>query len=184
MKIISKYKDYYDYLQGIYGVDNKLILDRREYDTYTPTENEKLIFYIGGYIIEGLWKNNKCYYGNDLLQFKTQPKYYYLFKPKSEFSVNIGDTIFSTIIEKDNTNINEKENCPILLKYNKEYLHYIKLDQFNLASFIPAEEIYTLIVNWISLQLTKKEQIKEVDDKLKIVNKGFDLKYSFRPKMR
>ena len=27
MKIISKYKDYYDYLQGIYGVDEKLILD-------------------------------------------------------------------------------------------------------------------------------------------------------------
>jgi hypothetical protein len=27
MKIISKIKDYYDYLQGIYGIDEKLVLD-------------------------------------------------------------------------------------------------------------------------------------------------------------
>src|SRR5687768_13290674 len=28
MRIISKFKDYYDYLQGIYGVDEKKVLDR------------------------------------------------------------------------------------------------------------------------------------------------------------
>jgi hypothetical protein len=28
MKIISKHKDYYDYFQGIYGVDKMKILDR------------------------------------------------------------------------------------------------------------------------------------------------------------
>ena len=28
MKIISKFKDYYDFLQGIYGVDPLLVLDR------------------------------------------------------------------------------------------------------------------------------------------------------------
>lgn len=31
MKIISKFKDYYDYLQGIYGVDTKKILDRTKF---------------------------------------------------------------------------------------------------------------------------------------------------------
>lgn len=30
MKIIAKTKDYYDYLQGIYGVDEKLVYDRRQ----------------------------------------------------------------------------------------------------------------------------------------------------------
>lgn len=29
MKIISNYKDYYDYLVGIYGVDQKVVYDRR-----------------------------------------------------------------------------------------------------------------------------------------------------------
>ena len=32
MKIISKYKDYYDYLTGIYGVDDKIVLDRRGWE--------------------------------------------------------------------------------------------------------------------------------------------------------
>lgn len=29
MKIISKHKDYYDYLQGVYGMDEKMVYDRR-----------------------------------------------------------------------------------------------------------------------------------------------------------
>lgn len=34
MMIISKYKDYYDYLQGIYGVDELKVLDRRSENPY------------------------------------------------------------------------------------------------------------------------------------------------------
>lgn len=30
MKIIDRYKDYYDYLSGIYGIDELVIFDRRE----------------------------------------------------------------------------------------------------------------------------------------------------------
>ena len=29
MKIIDKKKDYYDYLSGIYGIDDKVVYDRR-----------------------------------------------------------------------------------------------------------------------------------------------------------
>lgn len=36
MKIISKHKDYYDYMCHIHGVDNKLVLDRRDSD-YTDS---------------------------------------------------------------------------------------------------------------------------------------------------
>ena len=35
MKIISKHKDYYDYLQGIYGIDELKVLDRRSNNPYT-----------------------------------------------------------------------------------------------------------------------------------------------------
>lgn len=38
MKIISKHKDYYDYLQGIYGVDELKVLDRRSDNSYTQPE--------------------------------------------------------------------------------------------------------------------------------------------------
>lgn len=30
MRIITKIKDYYDYLQGVYGIDDKVIYDRRD----------------------------------------------------------------------------------------------------------------------------------------------------------
>ena len=59
MKIISKYKDYYDYLQGIWGMDEKLTLDRTEYTT-TPSLKSSLShphlsivrFYICGWVVE------------------------------------------------------------------------------------------------------------------------------------
>lgn len=63
MKIISKYKDYYDYLQGIWGMDERLILDRTLFST-TPDYNNKyyqfphielIRFYICGNVVEGIY---------------------------------------------------------------------------------------------------------------------------------
>lgn len=50
MKIISKFKDYYDYLQGIYGVYPKLVLDKREFNPiqYFESFSVKHLF-IGDY---------------------------------------------------------------------------------------------------------------------------------------
>jgi hypothetical protein len=74
MKIISKYKDYYDYLIGIYGEDPKLIFDRR--DGICKTELHKHLVYkgafnlfIGNKLIQGYSDGEKCYYGTDIEQF-------------------------------------------------------------------------------------------------------------------
>lgn len=67
MKIISKCKDYYDYLQGVWGIDEKLVLDRTE---YTPTPDyvvgfspviSLLRFYICGMVVEGVYYQEKSY---------------------------------------------------------------------------------------------------------------------------
>ena len=39
MKIISKHKDYYDYLTGIYGIDEKMVYDRRTNTLEKPSED-------------------------------------------------------------------------------------------------------------------------------------------------
>ena len=39
MKIISKHKDYYDYLAGIYGIDEKMVYDRRTNTLEKPSED-------------------------------------------------------------------------------------------------------------------------------------------------
>lgn len=74
MKIISKYKDYYDYLQGTWGVDEKLVLDRTKYYhmPYLPSENTKETFYICGYRVEGLFKGGRYHYGKELEKYDSR----------------------------------------------------------------------------------------------------------------
>lgn len=75
MKIISKYKDYYDYLSGIYGIDEKIVLDRTISKNSPNVEfyshwNRKIVLYIAGYVIECLCIDGKFYYGEDLKEFE------------------------------------------------------------------------------------------------------------------
>lgn len=198
MKIISKYKDYYDYLQGLYGIDKKLILDRRDHDLipYTPSDG-KLTFYIAGYIIEGYWseKEKKCYYGDDLKQFVDKIDYIPSQPWKRDCSKSIwlhnknlnrihnGDWYYIEPI-KDKDKFNIKYNCPILLKFNSYMLKYIKLSDFNMASFISSNKMYEMLSEWLSKQITLKEEVPELNNDNKIKSKGFDIKKSFRPKMK
>ena len=202
MSIISKYKDYYDYLQGIYGIDEKLILDRRSYIglPYTPS-SQKLIFYIAGYIIEGYWDEdvNICTFGTDLVKFDRHTNKCYIppLRTNRDYSKSIwlhgkqfgwlygGDWYYTNLV-KDVNNTNEQENCPILLKSwsNGRFIKYPILKDFNLPSYISAEKMYNMLSEWLSNQITKREQISEMSDVLKIESKGFDTKRSFRPKMK
>lgn len=76
MKIISKFKDYYDYLQGIYGMDEKLILDRTEFYKlpYFPCKNSVVRFYICGFLVEGLHDGEKFLYGEELKEMSSNDK--------------------------------------------------------------------------------------------------------------
>ena len=71
MKIISKYKDYYDFLTGLYGIDNKLILDRRSFTGMGYLDEGILRILVGDYIVEGLYFTDKFYYGSTIHQFTT-----------------------------------------------------------------------------------------------------------------
>lgn len=201
MKIISKYKDYYDYLSGIYGEDNKLILDRRNKENYTLPHIDKITFYIAGYVIEGLIdENDNIYYGDNLKQFivdkNNRKNWWKKWKWLSTHNKRNYDKSYHIKYKdeenwyylepiKDMEDINQKTNCPILLKTIYGLYKYPKLSDFNLASFISAETIYQWLSEWLSNQITKREkQIKEIPDSLKIENKGFDKKKSFRPKMK
>lgn len=69
MKIISKHKDYYDFLMGIYGVDEKIPLERKgevslgvEHDNY-----DRVWFSIADTLIEGIFFDGKWRYGDEIL---------------------------------------------------------------------------------------------------------------------
>lgn len=209
MKILSKYKDYYDYISHIYGEDPLLLLDRRKgyvheikefvYDTYSNKETNytQHTLYICGYIVDVYQIGKKLYSGDKLVQFHNEDiDDYWGSNKRSEESVMVKideddtkHTKLYTEIRKDLNDYNLKEDCPIMYRVERwgkaEFNHFPRLDDFNIGSILPPDEIYRMLSEWYSRKRTEKEN--NTDNRTnnqKITGKGFDTKRSFRPNMK
>ena len=194
MLIISKKKDYYDYLQGIYGVDDKLVLDRRTASNFSKScIYNKITLYIGGFLIEGLYSNGKCYYGKDLESFNKDVKYWdYQHGRTKENSyciiINNNESFFYKKPELDKNKINEKFGKAILIESwggdikgeNKYYYSYPKLLDLNIQSLFTPQEMWIMLSSWLSSQIKDPIPNPPQTNKEKILAHGFDLKHSFR----
>lgn len=189
MKIISKYKDYYDYLSGVYGVDEKIVLDRTKGEP-NPFffDNNFVDLYVCGYLYQGFYRNNRLYWGEDLkLIAETKPKSYWSgdkYKWKSDDYVLVKSVsryeylhIHKTLDENKH---NIKANCPIVIHkntWNDDYQRYPILQNIGVNKIIDAKEIYLMLIEWLS----PKDNIQDNrTNKEKITSAGFDLKTSFR----
>lgn len=199
MKIISKYKDYYDYLTGIYGIDEKLILDRTEFHiTDHYVNNSKVIFFICGYQVDGLYRDGNFYYGDQLKQFIDSEKknsrwkwfrwdvdsaLYYSIKTNITGKGEYNQFLKEPAIDKGK--YNELFNCPILIvdsfgKYTKSGFKFSKfpiLKDYGLTYVFSPDKIWQMIYDFLS---KTKDIPNNQTDKEKIVSRGFDLKTSFR----
>lgn len=198
MKIISKYKDYYDYLSGIYGEDPKLVLDRRgsKYSGFflSLTEDKKYILLIGGFKIECYYRGGKMYYGEALRELADEDSQRH--RPNNVFICSLGhreNVWVSTVIEPDSTNLNIKKNIPILLCAmpngwrSRDYeivSEYPKLEDLQLGSFVEPFKVYQMISEWLAKRVDETELSTTTTNEQKIENKGFDKKTSFRPNMK
>lgn len=205
MKIISKYRDFYDYLSGIWGEDPKIILDRREFVNHEfysiPT---KIILFICGKRIEGFYDGENFYFGESLSKFgiirekrkypfwlynryhsDVEPSRYVSFKHKSNLTATV-DYIINVDITNDLENHNIKENCPILINTGyKNDEKYPILSKMNVGSILPPEVIYQMLVDWLSERNSESEnRADNRTDIEKLTSKGFDKKCSFRPKSK
>jgi len=199
MKIISKYKDGYDYLMGIYGIDPLIVLDRTTgsvSDLSSSTRHFCLI--IGGFKIDGMCINGNFYYGDDLALIGEIPTKRPLpfshadIRSDLYYNVRVDNDCYrvSGLIVEDKSNINKIEGAPILVGFYRwngqisDYTKYPRLTDFNLFSYLDAEKVYHMISNYISSMIDEKQSnIAPITNSNKIINKGFDLKTSFRPKM-
>lgn len=148
MKIISKYKDFYDFKVSKYGVDEKLIFDRREsieVDKYTLTpvgkiENPKddeafhSILYVGNKIVHIFGTKNKIYTHFDLMSYKELDKLNYR---SNDLIFNDGRTIkaISEFISyeqslRDIINIKRKDN-PLEKIIKFRYISYITNNSYS-----------------------------------------------------
>lgn len=202
MKIISKYKDYYDYLIGVFGEDSKLILDRRGGgNKFILNDGEVVIVCIGNKRIEGIYKDDNFYYGSDLKKFHNESKISLwglkswgrkydntkdIIYTYSYFKHSI-DFILSKVIL--NTTLNSENNCAILLYRTNikgelvETFRFPILKDLNIPSILSARDAWIILNDYLSSQI--KEPVVPIgDNNIRIQSHGFDLKTSFRPKIK
>jgi hypothetical protein len=200
MKIISKYKDYYDYLQGVRGIDEKIVLDRSEGKSLKeefPKDGDRHVFIICGERYEIYYFQTKYYTEEQLLTMGKMA----VRKSGSAFGFEIIDIPSESKTKKRysrygkywdlkwNNPFRKPEDftyikCPIVKFYGRDsydFVEFPKLEDFNFGSIISAEEIWNKVYNWAS-QVPDHENNQTNSDK--IVSHGFDLKESFRPKMK
>lgn len=191
MRILSKWKDYYDYLSGIYGVDEKIILDRRTATTfgYSPSDNTKIILFVCGQIVEGWFKGGKYYWGEALHQIASWHEKDQVFIVPEERNIHYAwlqeRRIVQPTLIPDKFKINAQAGCPIIMGVHshKDLSHqhalYPKLQDFGINKIIPAKDIYLMITEYLS---PKDPMSAPQSDKEKIISNGFDTKTSFRGK--
>lgn len=207
MLIISKEKDYYDYLTGIYGVEPSLVYDRRNSETRELDYADVLI--ICGKVYELYTVDGVTYFGEDLETLKvdsSQKRFYYHSDYVEELRKNANPVKLEgpnkqryydyvwvcKDVYDDPYNLNVKYDAPILLLSLKNYLsdsskHRLNpnLSKLNLGSLISAEELYIMISTWLGVRIERlKETTIPTTDKQKLINKGFDDKTSFRPNIK
>lgn len=172
MKIISNFKDYYDFLQQ-HGIDEKVVYDRRTevqmwngsfikrgYNgPFLPREEDIVGFHICGNYIRLKFVNGKY-------QFDTQRPLNGTFVCDKQPNAN-----------PEYNNLNIKYDCPIVLSYNREIVKNPKLSLFDFGKYISPEKIYQLLYDWCSTNFLPEDKRT---DKEKIVSNGFDIKSSFR----
>lgn len=189
MKIISKFKDYYDYLVGIYGVDEKLVLDRTEFTSPSIelTENSKVRFYICGFIVEGLFKNGKFLYQDELIPYckEHNKRRFWWNSYMYEDFYHINDQYILKKPIKSKVDHNEKLKCPILkveimkklFNDDNNFSKFPILKAYDFHKVFSAEEIWLMLSEWLGRE---RPIVNKLTNNEKIITHGFDLKTSFR----
>ena len=182
MKIISKYKDYYDYLQGSFGIDNKVVLDRSKgtvlhINDLAPYEKGTYNRYqicICDYKWDVVVSYSKNVYIGDHIRIIATKGYkngYYIPTGYREKAV--------VFIHERATDVNQKEKCPIVFINYGHNILFPRLSDLKMASVYPAQELFIELYNWI-VRFNNPEFPDKRTDIQKVESHGFDKKTSFR----
>lgn len=196
MKIISKIKDYYDYMVGIYGMDPLIVYDRRDMNTTGveyPNQNgyDSRIFYICGRIYKLYYYKDNVYHTVDELitlnkLLKEDGQDYLLTNRWRGITTSAKDH-FDKVNGK--TDVNYKYKEPVLMfdkilfhrgtNYDRSAYCVPLLREYGLVKYIPAEQMFQDVYSFLS-------KLKDIDipdnqtDVEKITSHGFDKRISFR----
>ena len=228
MKIISKFKDFYDHKVAKYGIDPVLVFDRRQPSgaeilhslPKPPAEWEKEYgacavvseLYIGNLRVFLFATNDKVYTSYDVEQVLSKKIGRHFcrsirFQDGAEYVLpqygnyywawhdEIQNADFQAVCrERGNVILKTYRNVPLLLVYHADPNRPTKSDSNQdfaanpqlsaLGIYIDPDIVWQNISEYLSQLKSESETSPIVPDKAKIGNKGFDEKYSFRPKMK
>lgn len=193
MKILSKYKDYYDWCVGKFGMDEKMVLDRTKnyYPNTRKYEDQSIVneytLAICGELFYIIFYKGKAYHTQEEL-FELNDYFYkhdrskILFRKRHRWYKQYWDsgTLDWFMLEKNGkTDANDKYNIPTLLKIGRNDWQGILLSEFQVGKYISPEEMFQTVYSWISskkdISIPNKQTNKE-----KILSHGLDYIKSFR----
>ena len=195
MKILSKRKDYYDYLVGKYGIDEMIVYDRRDctvlaHDEYNiafskkklyndKPKREVMSYHNGKYISEMVGLRSELFitYGKKTRKFLVER---YL-DALGNVRISHKEVPLEGLDFRRCSNDREKRDAPIFIKiaFIESYIDNPILDGTWLPCYISPEEIYTEVYNYLLMKSAKKIEDNRSDVE-KMESKGFDKVSSFR----
>jgi hypothetical protein len=209
MKILNGgKKDYYDYLTGIYGIDEDIVYDRSNAHVFRDTFGISEYFLPLRNHLDQERKHLKTYHyqGNKLvydwvwrareLDIVIEVGYmHYLFSIERYLDDNGKVILNPRLIDKVNIN-KEISNAPLAaipVMYTRMRNEAPKIKRYDIdkkvenpifsgtwvPSFIPPEEMYNEIYNYL-ISVREPEIVDNRNDVQKLESKGFDKKTSFR----
>lgn len=199
MKIIDNKKDYYDYLVGKYGIDEKIVFDRRGSETYDmlvkrvgQSALDNLDVY-GGKLILKLGDYNYIFIKNKETDFKWEFPDKYTYTYGGWFNRYTKDNPYLMTDAEKEKEWKEMKNNILALHYSINYKNYMChyatyefyvenpiLTTFGVVpKFISADEIYNKIYDYISHQYDKHIVDNRTDIE-HLESAGFDRRTSFR----
>lgn len=209
MRILSKYKDYYDFYTGIFGVDNNKVYDRREIVEFDKTNSAwnsdygVITFAICGKLYTMYVYRGELYHTPEEMEkldmeIREHSSYKYdkLRLSFWESSLKRGESPFEKEFNLTNnipTDINIKRREPVLVEISTwRYMNKLKdkdfsvplLESFEFYKVLDPKEIYIQIETFLGWLVDNPPLPDEQTNIGKIESHGFDKKTSFRPNMK
>ncbi len=209
MKLISPYKDYYDFLQGIYGIDEKIVYERICYASinskgewlktglYKPyylsagSKYESALLAICGTLYRVYIINREFYFGLNFQDLQ-EGKYLNIKRLLSQedwqrFTGDLASNRKPYDYSKDElhltpTDFNENNDCPVLLLGRRGRDHEVEAKNVRLSDFGFNQIMlpHDIYITISNFLSREKPIIDTRTDVQKIVGAGFDKKTSFR----
>lgn len=209
MKILNGgKKDFYDYLSGIYGIDNDVVYDRVNGHVFRPMYNGDVYFckttlwndackketrgmhYVNGKRVYGVFSSGLVMHFVIEIGFMQ-----YLFRVERYLDENLEVQLEPQLLDK--FRVKEKQSQAPVSLIPVDYWHTFKespkIRKYQMqneiqnpilsgtwaTSFLQAEEVYNEIYNYL-ISIKGPQIIDKRDDVQKLESKGFDKKTSFR----